>query len=291
MATILDGTAVASSINENLHARSDALREMGIAPTLAILRVGERDDDVAYEISAGKRARLCGVDVQTKVLPDDCTQARIEKALAELNEDPAVHGILILSPLPKSLDEKALIAMMKPSKDMDGVTARSIARSFLHVGEGYPPCTAQACIELLDHYGINVCGKNVAIIGRSPVVGRPLAAMLIDRHATVTICHTRTVDTPSITRRADILVVAAGQPEMVTADYVSPGQVVVDVGITWNEERQKLCGDVLFEEVEPVVDMITPVPGGVGSVTTSVLIEHVVDAAEASATKQFSEKR
>ena len=280
MARILDGKEVAASINENLHRRSDELRRSGIFPTLAILRVGERPDDVAYEASAKKRAERCGVEVQSNVLPVDCTQEQIEHRLAELNGDETVHGILILSPLPRHLDLRALTAKLDPAKDIDGVTARSIARALVFPDGGYPPCTAQACMEILDHYGIDPDGKNVTIIGRSPVVGRPVAVLLIDRSATVTICHTHTVDMPAITKRADILLVAAGKAGMVGAEYVSPGQVVIDVGISWDEGAKRLRGDVLFDEVEPIVDMITPVPGGVGAVTTSVLMSHVIEAAE-----------
>ena len=280
MARILDGKEVAASINENLHARSDALRGAGVFPTLAILRVGERADDVSYETNAKRRAELCGVEVQSNVLPADCTQEQLEHRLAELNGDATVHGILILSPLPAQLDLRALTAKLDPAKDVDGITARSIARALTIPDGGYPPCTAQACMEILDHYGIDVDGANVTVIGRSPVVGRPLAVLLIDRSATVTICHTHTVDMPSIARRADILVVAAGKAGMIGAEYASPGQVVVDVGISWDAEAQRLRGDVLFDEVEPIVGMITPVPGGVGSVTTSVLMSHVIEAAE-----------
>ena len=280
MARILDGKEVAASINENLHARSDALRGAGVFPTLAVLRVGERADDVSYETNAKRRAERCGVEVQSNVLPADCTQEQIEHRLAELNGDATVHGILILSPLPAHLDLRALTAKLDPAKDVDGITARSIARALTIPDGGYPPCTAQACMEILDHYGIDVDGANVTVIGRSPVVGRPLAVLLIDRSATVTICHTHTVDMPSIARRADILVVAAGKAGMIGAEYASPGQVVVDVGISWDAAAQRLRGDVLFDEVEPIVGMITPVPGGVGSVTTSVLMSHVIEAAE-----------
>ena len=169
--------------------------------------------------------------------------------------------------------------MLNPEKDIDGCTDGSLAGVFTNTKTGFPPCTAQAAMEILDYYGVNCTGKKAAVIGRSLVVGRPAAMMLMHKNATVTICHTKTVDMPSITREADILIVCAGKMETIGAEYLREGQVVVDVGIGWNEEKGKLCGDVKFEEAEPVVGAITPVPGGVGTVTTSVLVSHVVEAA------------
>jgi len=185
MARILDGKEVAASINEDLHRRSDGLRQAGIFPTLAILRVGDRSDDVAYETNAKKRAERCGVEVQSNVLPADCTQEQLEHRLAELNGDETVHGILILSPLPGHLDLRALTAKLDPAKDVDGITARSIARALVIPDGGYPPCTAQACMEILDHYGIDCTGKKAVVIGRSLVVGKPAAMMLLKKNATV----------------------------------------------------------------------------------------------------------
>ena len=283
MAQILNGKEVAAALNERLAARSAELKAKGIEPTLAILRVGERDDDLSYERGATKRAQECGVAVRNVVLSADCTQEELEAHFDHINEDPDVHGILMFRPLPSQLDDKPIIAKMDPAKDIDGITSGSMAGVFMNSGQGFAPCTAQACIEILDHYGIDPKGKRTTVIGRSLVIGRPVAMMMMHKNSTITICHTRTVDMPSITKEADIVIVAAGKMETVGAEYFKPGQIVIDVGIGWNEEKGKLCGDVKFDEVEPIVDMITPVPGGVGSVTTSVLISHVIDSAEKKA--------
>lgn len=280
MAEILSGKEVAAALDDRLAGQSAELKAAGVEPTLAILRVGERDDDLSYERGATKRAESVGVAVRRIVLPADCTQSMLESEFAKINEDQSVHGILMFRPLPSGLDDDPIVAAMDPCKDVDGITSRSMAGVFADSGEGYAPCTAQACMEILNHYGIDPKGKMAAVIGRSMVVGRPVAMMLMNRHATVTICHTKTVDVKSITRKADIVIVAAGKMETVGADYFREGQTVIDVGIGWNEERQKLCGDVIFDEVEPVVAQITPVPGGVGSVTTSVLMSHVVESAK-----------
>ncbi len=280
MAKILSGKDVAAALNERLTAEVKDLKAAGIDPTLAILRVGERADDLSYERGATKRADSIGVAVKNVVLPEDVSQEELEKAFADINHDDKVHGILMFRPLPKHLDDKPIVAAMDPAKDIDGITVGSAAGVYMKSGEGFAPCTAQACIEILDHYGIDPRGKRAAIIGRSLVIGRPVAMMMMHKNATITICHTKTVDMPSVTKEADIVIVAAGKMETIGAEYFKPGQTVIDVGIGWNEEKQKLCGDVKFDEVEPIVDAITPVPGGVGSVTTSVLISHVIDSAK-----------
>ena len=204
-------------------------------------------------------------------------------AISEINSDEKIHGCLMFRPLPKSLDEKAACAALDPKKDIDGITVGSLAKIYAGTGEGYAPCTAQSCMELLNHYGVDVSGKRIAVIGRSLVIGRPVAMLLMHANATVTICHTRTADVPSVARQADILISAMGEMETVGAEFLREGQTVIDVGIKWNEEKGKLCGDVRFEEAEAIVDAITPVPGGVGSVTTSVLASHVVEAAKRQA--------
>jgi methylenetetrahydrofolate dehydrogenase (NADP+)/methenyltetrahydrofolate cyclohydrolase len=213
------------------------------------------------------------------VLPADVAQDVLMQNVESLNNDSSVHGVLIFRPLPKHLDEAAVCAALKPEKDVDGITEGSLAGVFTGSGKGFAPCTAQACIEILDHFKIECKGKRAVIIGRSLVVGKPAAIMLMGKHATVTVCHTRTVDMPSVARNAEILIVAAGQMESLTKEFFSPGQVVIDVGINWNDEKGKLCGDVKFDDAEPIVAAITPVPGGVGTVTTSVLVSHVVEAA------------
>ncbi|MBR2099161.1 MAG: bifunctional 5,10-methylenetetrahydrofolate dehydrogenase/5,10-methenyltetrahydrofolate cyclohydrolase [Firmicutes bacterium] len=280
MAEVLKGMPVAKAISEELKARSEALQAKGVTPTLAIFRVGERDDDLSYERGAMKRAEQTGVAVRNVVLPADVDSETFFEALDGLNHDNTVHGILMFRPLPKQLDGEKARQMLAPEKDVDGCTDGSLAGVFANAKVGFPPCTAQAAMEILKFYGIDPKGKKAAVIGRSLVIGRPVAMMLMHANATVTICHTRTVDVPSITKEADIVIAASGQMESIGAEYLSAGQTVIDVGIGWNEAKGKLCGDVKFEEVEPIVSAITPVPGGVGSVTTAVLCKHVIEAAE-----------
>jgi len=280
MAELLKGANVVGALNEKMAREVEALKERGVSPMLAIIRVGERPDDISYERSATKRCETVGVAVRSLALPSNVTQGALMSSLEALNDDRSVHGILVFRPLPGHLDESAVCAALKPEKDVDGITESSLAGVFTGSGRGFPPCTAQACIEILDHYGIDCKGKQAVVIGRSLVVGKPAAIMLMGRHATVTVCHTRTVGTPAIARGAEILIVAAGRMESLTKEYFSPGQIVIDVGINWNDEKGKLCGDVKFEDAEPIVAAITPVPGGVGTVTTSVLVSHVVEAAK-----------
>lgn len=280
MANILKGKAVADALTEKMSADVAALKEKGVTPTLAILRVGERDDDLSYERGAMKRCASVGVEVKNVVLPADVDSDTFFKTLDELNNDDAVHGILMFRPLPKHIDGEKARQMLNPAKDVDGCTDGSLAGVFTNTKVGFPPCTAQAAMEILDFYGVDCKGKRAAVIGRSLVVGRPAALMLMHKNATVTVCHTKTVDMPSVTREADILIVCAGQMASIGQEFLKAGQTVIDVGIHFNEETQKLCGDVKFAEAEPVVDAITPVPGGVGSVTTCVLVSHVVEAAK-----------
>ena len=279
MAEILKGAPAAAALNERTKADVEKLEERGITPTLAIVRVGERPDDISYEKGAMKRAAACGVAVKNVVLPQDVASDVFFETLTALNEDGDVHGILLFRPLPKHLDGERARRMILPEKDVDGATDGSLAGVFTNTSLGFPPCTAQAAMEILHYYGIPVSGKRAVVIGRSLVIGRPVAMMLMHENATVTICHTRTVDVPSIVREADIVIAASGVMESVGAEYLREGQTVIDVGIGWNEEKQKLCGDVRFDEAEDLVDALTPVPGGVGAVTTSVLISHVVAAA------------
>ena len=280
MAQILKGADVVAALNEKMKAEIAALAEKNVFPTLAILRVGERPDDISYEKGAMKRCETVGVAVKNVILPADVGQDSLMAEVEKLNADDKVHGVLIFRPLPKHLDQEAVCAALAPEKDIDGITEGSLAGVFTDSGKGFAPCTAQACMEILDHFEIDCKGKKAVVIGRSLVVGKPAAMMLMKKNATVTVCHTRTVDMPAVTREADIVIVAAGKMEAVTAEYFSPGQIVVDVGINWNDEKGKLCGDVKFEDAEPIVGAITPVPGGVGTVTTSVLVSHVVEAAK-----------
>lgn len=278
MAKQLLGKEVTAALNERIKADVAVLNEKGIKPTLGIIRVGERPDDLSYERGATKRCETLGVEYKKYLLPADVSQEELLKVIDEVNNDDSIHGVLMFRPLPKHIDQTVVENALAAEKDVDCQTDASLGGVFTGKKVGFPPCTPQACMEILDHYGIDCTGKKAVVIGRSLVVGKPAAMMLIKKNATVTVCHTRTVDMPSVTREADIVIVAAGRPGVVGADYVSEGQIVIDVGINVNEEG-KLCGDVDYAAVEPIVEAITPVPGGVGSVTTSVLVGHVVEAA------------
>lgn len=280
MAELLKGAPVAKYLNEKMSAKVVVLKDRGIEPTLAILRVGDRADDIAYEKGAMKRCEQIGVKVENIVLPQEVAAEEFFDKLDKLNTDDMIHGILMMRPLPSHIDGEKARRMLSPEKDVDGCTDGSLAGVFANTKVGFAPCTAQAAIEILDYYGIDCSGKRVAVIGRSLVVGRPVSMLLMHKNATVTICHTKTDNIEAISKDADILVVCSGKMESVGADYLREGQVVVDVGIGWNEEKGKLCGDVKFEEAEPLAVSITPVPGGVGAVTTSVLVSHVVEASE-----------
>jgi len=282
MAELLKGKVIETAIKEKIAVDIEALKAKGVTPTLAFLRVGERDDDVWYEKSATKFCDSVGVATKGIALPLDVTQEVLMQNIEALNNDASVHGVLMFRPLPKNLDEEAACAALKPAKDIDGITEGSLAGVFMASGKGYAPCTAQACMEILDYYNVDCKGKRAVVIGRSLVVGKPAAIMLMGKNATVTVCHTKTVDVASVARNAEILIVAAGQMESLTKDYFSPGQVVVDVGMHWNNDKGKNVGDVKFDEAEPIVAAITPVPGGVGTVTTSVMVSNVVDAAKKS---------
>lgn len=282
MAELLKGLPVANALTEALAVRVEKLKEKGVTPTLAILRVGERPDDISYETGAMKRCAKVGIAVRQFLLREDCTKEELLDAIRRINADASIHGCLMFRPLPDRDLEEAACGLLAPEKDVDGMTAGSLATVFAGKGAGYPPCTAEGCIALLDHYGIDLQGKRVAVIGRSLVIGKPVSMMLQSRNATVTMCHTKTADLAEVCRGAEILVIAAGKAGVVDESFTSPGQIVVDVGIHVNAQG-KLCGDVDFAAVEPVAAAITPVPGGVGSVTTAILAKHVVEAAEKTA--------
>jgi methylenetetrahydrofolate dehydrogenase (NADP+)/methenyltetrahydrofolate cyclohydrolase len=279
MAMLLKGAEVVSALNERIKAEVSALVSRGVLPSLAILRVGEKPDDLAYERGAVKRAETVGVAVKQIVLPESVSQEDLLAAIERINADDTIHGCLMLRPLPKHIDDLRAREALLPEKDIDGITEGSLAGVFSGTKRGFPPCTAQACMEILRHYGIDPAGKRAVVIGRSLVIGKPVAMMLLGQNATVTICHTKTKDMPSETRRAEILIVAAGRAGVVGAEFVSAGQTVLDVGINF-DAAGKMTGDVDFAAVEPIVGAITPVPGGVGTVTTSVLMAHVAEAAK-----------
>lgn len=280
MAKLLKGKEVIESLNEKLAKEVADLKSKNINPTLGILRVGERPDDLSYERGAIKRCEAIGVDVKVFELPVDVLEERFFEELDKLNQDKTINGILMFRPLPSHIDGEKARRLLKAEKDIDGCTDLSLAGVFTNSEIGFCPCTAEAALEILKYYHIPLSGKKVAVIGRSLVIGRPVAMLLMHENATVTICHTKTQNIEAITKDADIIVAASGQMESIGKDYLSNGQVVIDVGISWNDEKNKLCGDVLFEEAEGIVDSITPVPGGVGGVTTSILVKHVVEAAK-----------
>jgi methylenetetrahydrofolate dehydrogenase (NADP+)/methenyltetrahydrofolate cyclohydrolase len=277
----LKGSEVTQALNQETKKRAEALAQTGIRPTLAVLRVGAREDDLAYERGILKRAGACGVLARVYTYPETIRQEDFMTQIERVNEDPLIHGVLIFCPLPSHLDERAVRKALKPEKDIDGITDASLFGVFAGREEGFPPCTPDACREILRYYQIPTAGKRAVVVGRSLVVGRPLAMMLMEGDATVTICHTKTKDLAGICRQADILIAAAGRAKILGAEHVSENQVVLDVGIHASEDGA-LCGDVDFEAVEPIVGKITPVPGGVGTVTTSILMSHVVTAAERS---------
>ena len=279
MATILKGAPVVAAMNERNALLCEQLKVKGITPTLAVVRVGEREDDLSYEKGVMARCAKVGVEVKQFLLPADAAQEELLGVIACINADPSIHGCLLFRPLPRQFDDRTVRAALAPEKDIDGITDGSLAGVFTNTALGYPPCTAQACLEILKFYGIPLSGRRAVVVGRSLVVGKPAAMMLDRENATVTLCNSRTRDLPEVCREADIVVVAMGKAGAVGAEHLREGQVVVDVGIHVNEEG-KLCGDVRFGEAEPLVEAITPVPGGVGTVTTSVLVSHVVEAAE-----------
>ena len=282
MAKLLLGKEVNEKLNARIIADCEALKAKGVNPTMAIVRCGERPDDLSYERGATKRADLLGVAVKKFVLPEDVSKEDLLKTIDDINADDSIHGVLMFRPLPKHLkaDQDMICNRLDPRKDIDGMTDLSNAGVYMGKQLGFAPCTAEACMTILDHYGIDCTGKKAVVIGRSLVIGKPAALMLMGKNATVTVCHTRTKDVPSVTKEADILVSSAGVLRSLTKDHVRPGQIVVDVSINWDEAKGGIAGDAVYEEVEPIVEAITPVPGGVGAVTTSVLIGHVVEAAK-----------
>lgn len=278
MSVVMKGSEVAKAMKETLIRKTEVLKEKGVSPCLTIIRVGERPDDLAYERGAKKRMELSGIECRVRELPENIGQKDFEREFAKINEDPSVHGILLFRPLPSHLDEEPVRASIHPYKDVDCMSDTNIAKVFSGDETGFAPCTAEAVIEMLEHFHIDLTGKKVTVVGRSMVVGRPLSMLLLRRNATVTICHTRTADLAGECRSAQILVAAAGKAKMITGDMVGTDTVVVDVGINVDENGD-LCGDVEFSGAQEKASYISPVPGGVGSVTTSVLAAHVLRGA------------
>ncbi len=274
-ATILKGAPVAAALCEKA---ANIAKELSVTPTLAIVRVGDKEDDIYYQRSATKRCEGIGQAVRAVELPQDVSQSRLIDVIKELNADDGVHGVLLLRPLPKHIDEDLVCETLSPKKDIDGVTGASLAGVFTGNGVGFAPCTARACIEILDYYGIELAGKRATVVGRSLVVGKPVAMMLISRNATVTVCHTRTLDMPLECKRSEILIVSAGRAGVIGEEHLADGQTVIDVGINV-DENGSLCGDVKDEAAKGKNLSYTPVPGGVGTVTTAVLACQLAEAA------------
>lgn len=274
---IIKGKPVADKISEDLKKEVKSLNEMGIKPKLAIVRVGERADDLAYERGALKRCQNIGIETEVVELDENISQDEFIKAVHKLNEDDKVNGILTFRPLPKHLSEDEIKYEISPKKDIDCFNPINTAKIVENDKTGYPPCTPTAVIEILKHYGINLTGANIVVLGRSMVVGKPLSMLLLNENATVNICHSKTRNLPEIASQADILVAAVGRAKMVKKDYVKDGAIVIDVGVNVDDQGN-LCGDVDMEDVLDKVSMITPVPGGVGAVTTSILATNIVKA-------------
>ena len=275
---LIKGGECAKSIRKEIEQNCLALKAEGVAPKLAILRVGQREDDIAYERSAMKKAEQMGIEVRHVVLEEQSSTAQCLQAVQALNDDPSVHGILLFRPLPRHIEEERVVESLLSEKDIDGMTRQNLAKVFVDDQTGFAPCTAEAVVRLLAYEKIELQGKNIAVIGRSLVVGKPLSMLLLHKNATVTLCHSKTAHLPEVCANADILVAAVGRAKMVNRHYVKPGAVVVDVGINV-DETGALCGDVDTQDVEKTA-AVTPVPGGLGGVTSWLLLEHVVRAAQ-----------
>lgn len=281
MAELLKGKAVADAMKEELTAKVADLRKKGITPKLGIVRVGARPDDLYYEGGAKKTCEAIGMAYEVFEYPGDVDQATFEQGVSAVGANSEIHGILMFAPLPKHLDERKIRALIPVDKDVDCMTLGSAAKVFADDLTGFPPCTPAACMDILKYYNIPLKGKKAVVLGRSLVVGKPVAMLLLRENATVTICHSRTENLPAVCADADILIAAVGRAKMVNAEYVKPGQVVIDVGINEDPDNPgKYCGDVDLAVVESIVEKITPVPAGVGSVTTAVLCKQTIMACE-----------
>ncbi len=277
--TLLLGKPVAEKLDAATRGRAARLADAGAPPTLAIVRVGDDASAVSYERSIVKRGEKCGVSVRSLVLRAEAGTSGLLACVEKLNADASVHGIMLFRPLPPAFDERAACEAIAPAKDVDGCTAASLAAVFSGSGEGFAPATAQACVELADHYGVELARRRVLVVGRSLVVGRPLAMLLLARDATVQIAHSRTENLSALALEADVVVAAAGHAALVGKECLKAGQVVLDVGVNVGADGA-LCGDVDEKAAQAAGVAFTPVPGGVGAVTTSVLLSHVVRAAE-----------
>lgn len=272
----LRGKKVSDGIKEYV---SKELETLSFVPKLAIIRVGENPDDMSYERGATKKLKSFGLDVASYVFPQDISDEDFKKAFKDINEDDEVTGILLLRPLPRTINEKDIENMIDPKKDLDGISPINIAKVFAGDTSGFSPCTAEAVIEVLKAYDIELTGKRVTVVGRSMVVGKPVSMLLLKENATVTMTHTRTVDLKKTCSDAEIVIAAAGRAKMLNSDYCGQDAVMIDVGINM-DENGKLCGDVDYSTLDGKASAATPVPGGVGTVTTAVLAKHLIQAAK-----------
>ena len=278
MGEIIKGKPVGDALSEVLKGECEALVKDGIQPKLAILRVGAKPNDLSYEKGALKKCDTIGIKAEVTELPEGTTQEEYIEALDKLNKDSSVNGILTFRPLPKGIDEEVIKNVIAPEKDVDCFSPMNTAKLMEGDKTGFPPCTPTAVVEILKHYNVPLKGAKVVVLGRSMVVGKPVSMLLLGENATVTICHSKTQDLQKVCADADVLVAGVGRARMVTADYVKEGAVVIDVGINAKPEGGGICGDVDTDDVVGKASMVTPVPAGVGSVTTSILAKHVIKA-------------
>lgn len=281
-AQILDGKAVAAQVRAGVRARAQALLARGVQPGLAVVLVGEDPASQVYVRNKDKAAQEAGFHVRTLKLPAQTTQAELDSVVRELNADRSVHGVLVQLPLPRGLDAERVVRALDPAKDVDGLHPENVAALVMGDARGLAPCTPAGCIELCDRAGVSLAGKRVTVVGRSLLVGKPLAFLALARDATVTVCHSKTSDLPAVCREADVLVAAVGRPELVRGSWIKPGAVVIDVGIN-RLDGGALAGDVAFAEARKVAGWLTPVPGGVGPMTIAMLLSNTVLAAERAA--------
>jgi methylenetetrahydrofolate dehydrogenase (NADP+)/methenyltetrahydrofolate cyclohydrolase len=280
MAMRLEGAPVAFKINNDLERRIKILKDGGIVPCLSMINVGQKKDNAAYCKAAQKRCRALDIRCECEQFPEDASENDLVNRIEEINRNKDIHGILLFRPLPKAMQEEKVCDAILPEKDVDGVDQASMAGVYSGRELGFIPCTAEAVIRMLKYYRIELEGRTVTVIGRSPVIGRPVASLLIRENATVTVCHSHTKNLQELCLQSDIVIAAAGRAEFLKKEYFRPQQTVIDIGINYSEKKKKIVGDVDFTEVESLVKAITPVPAGVGSITTAILADHVVRAAE-----------
>lgn len=277
LAVLLKGIDVVNSLANQMTSEINKLKDKGIVPGLAIVRLGSNPNDLSYERNVIKKCKKLGVDCKVYNLEENTSNDYFKKELTKINDDIHINGILVFRPLPKQIDESLVKNILDPVKDIDCLTSVNVAKVFEGDESSYYPCTAESVMEILNFYNINLEGKKVVIVGRSMVVGKPLAMMMLKKNATITICHSKTYNLKETCKNSEIIVAALGRAKFITSDYISPGSTVIDVGINV-DSNGNLCGDVDFDSVEKIVSYITPVPGGVGTMTSSVLIKNVIKA-------------